>query len=86
MLRLSETIFIFHEFIFENVVISDLFAMAKCTYLLTYLLILGLNTEIYGVKSVQMRSFSWSVFFCILTENGDLWSQLQLTTEYDVEY
>ena len=54
--------------------------------LLTYLLILGLNTEIYGVKSVQMRSFSWSVFFCILTENGDLWSQLQLTTEYDVEY
>ena len=55
-------------------------------YLLTYLLILGLNTEIYGVKSVQMRSFSWYVFFCILTENGDLWSQLQLTTEYDVEY
>ena len=42
--------------------------------------------EIYWVKSVQMLSFSWSVFFCILTEYGDLRSQLQLTTEYDVEY
>ena len=34
--------------------------------------VFGLNTEIYAVWSVQIRSFFWSVFSCIRTEYGDL--------------
>ena len=30
---------------------------------------------VQGVKSVQIRSFSWSVFSCIGTEYGDLRSK-----------
>ena len=29
----------------------------------------------FCVKSVEIRSFSWSVFSCFLTEYGDLWSK-----------
>ena len=36
---------------------------------------LGENTEKYHcVKTVQIRNFFWSVFSCIQTEYGDLWS------------
>ena len=37
-------------------------------------LIFGL-CRIHFVKSVQIRSFSWSVFYCIRTEYGDLLSK-----------
>ena len=31
---------------------------------------------LHYVKSVQIRSFFWSIFSCIRTENGDLYSEL----------
>ena len=31
--------------------------------------------HLHCVKSVQIRSFSWSVFSCIRIEYGDLWSK-----------
>ena len=41
----------------------------------------GLNTEIYCVNSVQIRSFSWFVFSCIRTEYGDLLREKSRNTE-----
>ena len=34
----------------------------------------GIPPSHHCVKSVQIRSFFWSVFSCIRTEYGDLWS------------
>ena len=40
-----------------------------------YFPVFGLNTEIYCVKSVQIRKNFWSVFSCIQTEYIDLRSK-----------
>ena len=36
----------------------------------------------HSVKSVQIRSFFWSVFSCIWTEYGDLLINLRIQSEY----
>ena len=40
------------------------------------------NTESHCVKSVQMRSYFWSVFSCIRTEYEDLLCNLLIQSEY----
>ena len=37
---------------------------------------------IHCVKSVQIRSYFWSVFSCIWTEYGDLQSNLRIQSKY----